>query len=95
MANPFVADDRVRATRWDPPHHCRLPRYVRGARGVVVESQGSHPLPDDRARGLPTVPEPVYTVRFRASELFGRGDHAVTVDIWESHLSPVPEGPER
>jgi len=37
----------------------------------------------------------VYTVRFRASELFGSGDHAVTVDIWQSHLSPVSEGLER
>ncbi|MBA2553016.1 MAG: nitrile hydratase subunit beta [Geodermatophilaceae bacterium] len=83
----FAAGDQVRTTRFDPPHHCRLPRYARGAVGIIVEPQGSHPLPDDRARGLPAVPEPVYTVRFHARELFGGGDHSVTVDIWESHLA--------
>jgi hypothetical protein len=25
-------------------------------------------------------------VRFSARELFGEGDHDVTVDVWESHL---------
>jgi nitrile hydratase len=53
--------------------------------GTVVEPIGEHPLPDDRSRGVETV-EPVYTVRFRASELFGEGDHDVTVDVWASHL---------
>nr|MBA3369495.1 nitrile hydratase subunit beta [Geodermatophilaceae bacterium] len=48
-----------------------------------------HPLPDDRARGLPCEPSQVYTVRFTARELFDEGEHAVTVDIWESHLTPV------
>jgi nitrile hydratase len=85
----FAAGDQVRTTRFDPPHHCRLPRYVRGAAGTVIEQQGSHPLADDRARGIPAEPEPVYTVRFLARELFGSGDHGVTVDIWESHLSPM------
>lgn len=87
MAELFAAGDRVRTARADPPHHCRLPRYARGAVGTVLEEQGSHPLPDDRARGLPSAPQPVYTVRFSAADLFGDGEHAVTVDIWESHLS--------
>jgi hypothetical protein len=84
----FAAGDIVRTSRYDPPHHTRVPRYVRGALGTVVESQGEHPLPDDRARGLPASPQPVYTVRFSAVELFGQGDHFVTVDVWESHLKP-------
>lgn len=81
----FQPDDAVRTTRQDPPHHTRVPRYVRGAAGVVVEPQGTHPLPDDGVRGVVTL-EPVYTVRFAARELFGVGDHHVTVDVWESHL---------
>jgi nitrile hydratase len=60
--------------------------------GTVVEHQGRHPLPDRRSRRLPTEPEPVYTVRFAAAELFGEGDHTVTIDLWESYLSPCPEG---
>ena len=82
----FSPGDRVRATRADPPHHSRVPRYARGAVGTVVELQGLHPLADLRAQGLPAEPEPVYTVRFSAGELFGQGDHSVTVDVWESRL---------
>ncbi len=95
MADRFAAGDRVRTARADPPHHCRLPRYARGAFGTIVETQGRHPLPDDRAQGLPAEHEPVYTVRFAARELFGDGDHAVTVDIWESHLTHEAEGEGR
>jgi nitrile hydratase len=38
---------------------------------------------------LPAEPEPVYTVRFAAAELFGEGDHAVTIDLWQSYLRPA------
>ncbi len=89
MADRFSAGDLVRTSLVDPPHHTRLPRYARGAVGTVVEPQGSHPLPDDRARCLPSIPEPVYAVRFGARELFGAGDHTVTVDLWESYLRPA------
>ena len=82
----FSPGDRVRTARTDPPHHSRLPRYARGAVGTVVEPQGRYPLADLRAQGLPAEPEPVYTVRFAARELFGDGDHSVTVDVWESRL---------
>jgi hypothetical protein len=82
----FSPGDRVRTARVDPPHHSRLPRYARGAVGTVVEPQGLHPLADLRAQGLPAEPEPVYTVRFSARDLFGDGDHSVTVDVWESRL---------
>lgn len=86
----FQPGDVVRTSRSDPPHHTRVPRYIRGALGTVVEPQGEHPLPDDRSRGLPSEPQQVYTVRFRAAELFGSGDHCVTVDVWESHLEETP-----
>jgi len=88
VAERFSPGDRVRASRDDPPHHTRVPRYIRGAVGTVVEHQGDHPLPDDRSRGLPAPPQPVYTVRFAAADLFGAGRHHVTVDVWEAHLQP-------
>jgi hypothetical protein len=84
----FSSGDPVRTSRDDPPHHTRVPRYARGAVGVVVEPIGEHPLPDERSRGITKV-EPVYTVRFPARELFGVGDHDVTVDVWASHLEDV------
>ena len=92
MAERYAPGDRVRAFRTDPPHHTRLPRYARGAVGTVVEPQGRHPLPDRRSRQLPAEPEPVYTIRFTAAELFGEGDHTVTIDLWESYLRPAAEG---
>ena len=90
MAERYAAGDRVRTSRVDPPHHTRLPRYARGAVGTVVEPQGAHPRADERARGIAVAPETVYTVRFAARELFGEGEHAVTVDLWESYLTPEP-----
>jgi nitrile hydratase subunit beta len=91
-AELFGPGDLVTTARADPPHHTRLPRYVRGAVGTVVECHGRYPLPDNRARQLPAEPEPVYTVRFSARELFGGDrhgpDHFVTVDLWESYLRP-------
>jgi nitrile hydratase subunit beta len=89
VAELFSPGDRVRTDRTDPPYHTRLPRYARGAVGTVVEQQGWHPLPDRRARQLPADPEPVYTVRFAAAELFGDGDHTVTIDLWQSYLRPA------
>ena len=86
MAERFRAGDRVVTRRTDPAHHTRLPRYARGAAGVVLEVEGSHPLADDRSRNLPVDPEPVYSVRFEAAELFGTGDHAVVLAMWETYL---------
>jgi len=89
----FSPGDAVRTARADPPHHSRLPRYARGAVGTVVECGGLHPLADLRAQGLPAEAEPVWTVRFPARELFGQGEHFVTVDVWESRLEqPLGQG---
>jgi hypothetical protein len=88
----FAPGTRVRARLLDPDHHIRLPRYVRGHIGQVVEAQGDWPVPDDRARGItPTRVETVYTVRFPASELWGAGTHSVTVDLWESYLEEAAD----
>jgi nitrile hydratase len=84
----FAVGNRVRAAAVDPAHHTRVPRYVRGQVGVVVEVQGSWPLADDRAQGIaPPRVEPVYTVRFSADDLWGAATgHWVQVELWESYL---------
>jgi hypothetical protein len=92
MADRFAPGTRVRTRSADSPGHTRLPRYARGAVGEVVELAGRHPLADDRARGRDSRPRPVYHVRFAATELFGNGDHDVTVELWEDYLEPVREG---
>ncbi|MEU9114445.1 SH3-like domain-containing protein [Streptomyces sp. NPDC048483] len=83
----FRAGEWVRVRAGDPVGHTRVPRYVRGQVGRIVESQGRWALADEVAAGLaePRV-EPVYTVAFAARDLWGEGDHEVTVDLWESYI---------
>jgi nitrile hydratase len=50
-----------------------------------VAPLGEWALPDASAAGV-TRPQMCYAVRFAAAELFGGGDHTVTVDLWESYL---------
>lgn len=88
----FAPGDPVRTRTVDPDRHTRLPRYARGHTGRVVAVTGSRPLADDVAAGRaePRV-EPVYTVAFAARELWGEGDHEVTLDLWQSYLEPCEE----
>jgi nitrile hydratase subunit beta len=81
----YAVGDRVRARAGDPDHHTRLPRYVRGHAGEVVALLADWRLPDASAAGQ-TRTETCYAVRFAAADLFGSGDHTVTVDLWESYL---------
>ena len=60
---------------------------MRGHGGEVVLALGQWVLPDDSARGLvPPRVQTCYAVRFRAADLWGSGEHWVTVDLWESYL---------
>jgi hypothetical protein len=81
----FAAGARVRAEVADPDGHTRLPRYVRGHVGEVVEVRANWQLPDEAVRGVVRV-EPVYAVRFDAAELWGSGSHSVILELWESYL---------
>lgn len=53
----------------------------------MVEVHGTYPLPDEVVTGVtPPAVQPVYAVRFEASDLWGHGDHSVTVNLWEAYL---------
>ncbi|MFY9927808.1 MAG: SH3-like domain-containing protein [Streptosporangiaceae bacterium] len=83
----YEAGASVRVRTGDPEHHTRVPRYVRGHTGEVVAALAEWTLPDDSARGIePPRVETCYAVRFSAADLWGGGDHTVTVDLWESYL---------
>jgi nitrile hydratase subunit beta len=83
----FAPGTRVRARLADPDHHTRLPRYIRGHLGEIVDANGTYALPDDSARQVtPARAETVYAVRFSARDLWGHGEHTVTLDLWESYL---------
>ncbi len=85
----FQPGDRVRARNLHPSGHTRLPRYVRGRRGVVLTVNGPFLLPDTNAHGRSADWEACYAVEFAASELWGEGApvaDTVSVDLWESYL---------
>jgi nitrile hydratase beta subunit len=92
-ANPsFRPGDRVVAKNQHVTGHTRLPRYVRGKQGVVHQVHGVYDLPDTNAHGRGAHPQPVYSVRFAAQELWGDAaspSDSVYIDLWESYLDPM------
>ncbi|MGZ4430562.1 MAG: nitrile hydratase subunit beta [Gaiellales bacterium] len=86
--------DPVRVIRRLSPGHTRCPGYVRGAAGVVERVHAPVPLLDVYESEDGTVlPEPWYTVRFAAGDLWqlDEPEHTVLVDLWESHLEANDE----
>ena len=87
----FAPGDPVRTRAMHPHGHTRLPRYARGKRGVVHGCHGIHVFPDTNAHGRGEQPQPLYSVRFDARELWGESaepNQAVHIDLWESYLLP-------
>ena len=88
----FKPGDRVVTKNVHPKGHTRLPRYARGKPGVVDRFHGIDTLPDTNAHGLGTCPEPLYSVRFEAADLWGETAEPrqkVYIDLWESYLEPA------
>ena len=72
--------------------HTRLPSYAAGARGYIERVHGNHVLPDSSAHDLGEAPEPLYAVRFAASQLWAHPenpDDQVVLDLWQSYLTPL------
>ena len=91
-ATPRFAPGEAVLTREMHPHgHTRLPGYARGKRGVIHRCHGIHVFPDTNAHGQGEQPQPLYSVRFDARELWGESaerNQAVHIDLWESYLEP-------
>ncbi len=86
----FRPGDRVRARLSNPTHHTRLPRYLRGHAGEIVQWHGAHVFPDSNADGKGEDPRHLYTVRFPAAALWGKatGD-TIHADLWEPYLDAL------
>jgi hypothetical protein len=81
----------VRARNLNPTGHTRLPRYVRGKRGVIARDWGVFVFPDTNAHQAGTKPQHCYSVRLGARELWGKSAQSrerVLVDLWEDYLEP-------
>jgi len=88
----FKAGDVVVTRNMNPVGHTRIPRYVRGRRGVIDRDHGVFIFPDTHAAGLGRKPQHVYSVRFAARELWGPDGHpqdTVYVDLWDDYLDPA------
>jgi nitrile hydratase subunit beta len=89
----FAVGDAVMARNIHPTGHTRLPRYVRGKRGVINFVYEPQVFPDTNAHGLGEHPQVVYNVRFDGRELWGDSAEprqTVSIDLWESYLEPAP-----
>jgi nitrile hydratase subunit beta len=94
VAPRFKPGQTVRARNINPTGHTRLPRYVRGRRGIVDRDHGVFVFADAHAMGRGKVPQHVYSVRFTARELWGADaspHDAVYVDLWDDHLEDSEE----
>lgn len=81
----FAVGDEVAVRNIHPVGHTRLPRYVRGKRGVIAGIYGAQGFQDE-----PTVadssPQHVYSVVFEADELWGENaelNQSLYIDMWE------------
>ena len=91
-ASQFAVGDAVITHNIHSPGHTRLPRYARGKRGIVQRLHGTQIFPDTNALGLGENPQPLYSVRFDADELWGDSaepHQIVSLDLWESYLEPA------
>jgi nitrile hydratase len=96
-ASAYQIGDRVR-TRLPARNtsveggHTRLPAYLAGHIGRVILCHGAHVLPDKNAHRLGEAPEPLYTIAFTSSEIWGGSMHpgdGITADLWQSYLEPA------
>jgi nitrile hydratase len=88
----FAIRQAVRAKKINPTGHTRLPRYARGAVGIVDRIHGAHVFPDSNAHFQGENPQHLYSVRFSARELWGdvaAPRDAVYIDLWEEYLEPA------
>lgn len=91
----FLVGQQIRTRNHQPPGHTRLPGYARARRGVIaIVHPSAWVLPDSNAHRRGENPQPVYSVRFAADELWGSSAEPGTfvhVDLFESYLESEGE----
>ena len=85
----FKIGDTVKACNINPSGHTRLPRYIRGKRGVINRYYAVYNFQDTPPDGSETQPQAVYNVRFDSGEVWGDAadtNQSIFIDMWESYL---------
>jgi nitrile hydratase subunit beta len=88
----FTVGDQIVAKNMHPLHHTRIPRYIRGKRGVIIQHHGVFLLADTNAYAGPDKPQNVYSVQFSARELWGDEANAkdtVCIDLHDDYMDPI------
>lgn len=82
--------DRVRVRSDHFAGHIRMPGYIRGKPGTVVQVSPAYPFPDAHAHGVAAADEPTYDVAFRSEDLWPEDSEAalIHVGVFESYLLP-------
>jgi len=84
----FKVGDRVFVEKNQSQGHTRVPAYVQGSTGSVVDHYGCHVFPDRNAHGEHRG-EHLYSVLFSGTELWGeKSENAeVVIDLWQPYLT--------
>lgn len=95
MTARFRVGDQVRVLDLGKTGHVRIPYYVRGKTGEVIQFCGLFLNPEDLSVGNTAGPViPLYRVKFRQAELWpdyrGPSDDTLTIEIYDHWLSDVP-----
>lgn len=89
----FQAGERVRTKVMNPDGHTRLPLYLRGRPGRILNYAGTFPLSDARAGIKRDIAEALYTVEFKALDVWGSDADAtstIVADLFESYMEKRP-----
>jgi hypothetical protein len=85
----FRVGDQVMMKNINPAGHTRMPRYIRGKRGVVECDYGVFAFPDTHAHGKGAKPQHCYSVRFSSRELWGpeaSERDSLRVDVFDDYM---------
>jgi nitrile hydratase subunit beta len=87
----YAPGERVRVLELFVLGHVRMPAYIRGKTGVVVQVSPAYPFPDAHAHSVVAADEPTYDVRFASRDLWpdAAENTAVHVGVFESYLEPA------
>jgi nitrile hydratase len=88
----FSPGDRIVVREVEPVGHAHLPLYVCGKSGVVVRRLGSFGFPESDAANAATRQQDVYSVRFRARELWGPDapdQDSLHFSLFDGYLDPA------
>jgi nitrile hydratase beta subunit len=84
----FELGETVQVCNMHIKGHSRMPKYVRGKRGVVTHIAPVFPYASAAGHGMDAKEEPTYHVKFNAKDLWSDASEnaTVVVDLWESYL---------